>query len=174
MPEPISTPPRRQSPEGREQPRSPVFRPNIQNRRYNFMGNRRGRSPSRSPPRLEQNQGIELQLVQQEWRNRPTSSSESESSSPPPPRRIHGTRPITPPRALTPPELRVVGRNPLEQLHRELDEVQNQLNQVVLRINEYQRPEAAQQRQPRSRSSSPRPVEADQNPKPMKFFTLLQ
>jgi hypothetical protein len=92
------------------------------------MGNRRGRSPPHSPPRLQQNQGIELQLVQQEWRNRHTSSSESESTSPPPLRRVYGTRPITPPRALTPPELRVVGQNPLEQLHRELDEVQNQLN----------------------------------------------
>jgi hypothetical protein len=171
MPEPTSTPPRRPSPEGREQPRSPVFRPNIQTRRYNFI---RGRSPSRSPPRLQQNQDNELHLVQREWRNRPTSSSESESNSPPPPRRIHGTRPITPPRALTPPELRAVGQNPLEQLHRELDEVQNQLNRVVQRINEHHRPAAAQQRQPRSRSSSPRPVEADQNPKPMKFFTLLQ
>jgi hypothetical protein len=59
-------------------------------------------------------------------------------------------------------------------LHHELDEVQNQLNRVVQRINEHQRPVAAQQRQPRSRSSSPRPVEADENPKPMKFFTLLQ
>jgi hypothetical protein len=140
----------------------------------NFMGNRRGRSPSRSPPRLQQNQDIELQLVQQEWRNRPTSSSESDSNSPPPLRRVYGTRPITPPRALTPPELRVVGQNPLEQLHRELDEVQNQLNRVVQRINEHQRPAAVQQRQPRSRSSSPRPVEADQNPKPMQFFILLQ
>ena len=187
MPEPTSTPPRRPSPEGRERPRSPAFRPDIQTRRYNFMrgqspnaqmqnfmGNRRGRSPSRSPPRLQQNQDIELQLVQQEWRNRPTSSSESESNSPPPMRRVYGTRPITPPRALTPPELRVVGQNPLEQLHRELDEVQNQLNRVVQRINEHQRPAAAQQRQPRSRSSSPRPIEADQNPKPMQFFTLLQ
>jgi hypothetical protein len=89
-------------------------------------------------------------------------------------RRVYGTRPITPPRALTPPELRVVGQNPLEQLHRELDEVQNQLNRVVQRINEHQRPAAVQQRQPRSRSSSPRPVEADQNPKPMQFFILLQ
>jgi len=84
MPEPTSTPPRRPSPEGRERPRSPAFRPDIQTRRYNFMrgqspnaqmqnfmGNRRGRSPSRSPPRLQQNQDIELQLVQQEWRNRP-------------------------------------------------------------------------------------------------------
>jgi hypothetical protein len=89
-------------------------------------------------------------------------------------RRVYGTRPITPPTPLTPPELRVVGQNPLEQLHRELDEVQNQLNQVVRRINEHQRPAAAQQRQQRSRSSSPRPVEADQNPKPMQFFILLQ
>jgi hypothetical protein len=139
-----------------------------------FMGNRRGRSPSRSPPRLQQHQDIELQLVQHEWRNRPTSSSESESNSPPPMRRVYGTRPITPPTPLTPPELRVVGQNPLEQLHRELDEVQNQLNQVVQRINEHQRPAAVQQRQPRSRSSSPRPIEADQNPKPMQFFNLLQ
>jgi hypothetical protein len=174
MPEPTSTPPRRPSPEGRERPRSQAFRPDLQTRRYNFirgqspnaqlqnfMGNRRGRSPPHSPPRLQQNQDIELQLVQQEWRNRPTSSSESKSNSPPPPRRIHGTRPITPPRALTPPELRVVGQNPLKQLHRELDEVQNQLSRVVQRINEHQRPAGAQQRQPRSRSTSPRPIEAD-------------
>jgi hypothetical protein len=45
---------------------------------------------------------------------------------------------------------------------------------VVQQINEHQCPAAAQQRRPKSRSSSPRLIEAEQDPKPMKFFILLQ
>jgi hypothetical protein len=110
-------------------------------------------------------------MVQRVWRGRASSSS-SKSDSPQPPLRIHGIRPLTPPRALTPPPL-LAAQSPLEQLHRELDKVQSQLNRVVQRINEHQRPAAAQQQQ-RQRSSSPRPVEADQDPNPMKFIILLQ
>jgi hypothetical protein len=84
-----------------------------------LRGNYKGRPLSRSPPRLqlqEQNnhreqiqspisdQNIDQHLVQRAWRGRSLSSS-SESDSPLPPLRIHGIRPITPPRALTPPLL---------------------------------------------------------------------
>jgi hypothetical protein len=192
MPEPIykrnrsssrsSTPPRRRTPEGRA--RSPIiFRPS-QNQGYDIIRRQSSRSPlpneirnnfrgnnrqHQSPPRQ---QNIELHLVQRAWRGRSSSSSSDSSRSSPPPR-IYGNRQTTPPQVLTPPPP-LHQQDPLDQLHRELDEVQNQLNRVVQRINEHQRPAAAQQRRPQSRSGSPILIEAAQDPKPMKFFILLQ
>jgi hypothetical protein len=45
---------------------------------------------------------------------------------------------------------------------------------VLQRINEHRRKAAACQQRPQTRSQSPRLIDAEQDPKPMKFFILLQ